>query len=75
MIFARTSGRFVSDHGARGTRISWSAPGRPKGGRAESPSCPPSTRLRWVLRADDRDAAYTGLVSDLRAAASALENG
>jgi uracil-DNA glycosylase len=34
----------------------------------------PTIHPSAVLRADDRDTAYAGLVTDLRAAASALEN-
>lgn len=55
----------------RGTRISWhapAAPGRPEHDVTVVPTVHPSA----VLRADDRDAAYQGLVSDLRAAASSL---
>jgi uracil-DNA glycosylase len=59
--------------GVRGTRISWSAPG-PSEGTAREVTVVPTIHPAAVLRADDRDAAYAGLVSDLRAAASALEN-
>jgi DNA polymerase len=50
----------------RGTEIRWCAPA----GREVTvvPTIHPSA----VLRADDRDAAYAGLVRDLRVAASAL---
>ena len=56
----------------RGTRISWSAPG-PSEGTTREVTVVPTIHPAAVLRADDRDAAYAGLVSDLRAAASALE--
>lgn len=59
--------------GARGTRISWSAPG-PSEGKTREVTVVPTIHPSAVLRADDREAAYAGLVSDLRAAASALRN-
>jgi uracil-DNA glycosylase len=59
--------------GARGTRISWSTPG-PSEDQAREVTVVPTIHPSAVLRADDRDAAYVGLVTDLRAAASALEN-
>jgi uracil-DNA glycosylase len=55
----------------RGTLIPWCAPslaGRPGREVTVVPTIHPSA----VLRADDRDAAYAGLVGDLRAAASSL---
>jgi DNA polymerase len=55
----------------RGTQISWPAPG-PSGGRTREVTVVPTIHPSAVLRADDRDAAYAGLVSDLRAAAAAL---
>jgi uracil-DNA glycosylase len=58
---------------ARGTRISWSAPG-PSEGRTREVIVVPTIHPSAVLRTDDRDAAYADLVSDLRAAASALKN-
>jgi uracil-DNA glycosylase len=60
--------------GARGTRMSWPAPGPPEGKMREV-TVVPTIHPSAVLRADDRDAAYAGLVSDLRAAASALGDG
>jgi uracil-DNA glycosylase len=56
---------------ARGTQISWPAPG-PSPGRTHEVTVVPTIHPSAVLRADDRDAAYAGLVSDLRAAAAAL---
>ena len=55
----------------RGTPISWTAPGR-AGGRAREVTVVPTIHPSAVLRADDRDAAYAGLVSDLGAATAAL---
>jgi DNA polymerase len=55
----------------RGTQIPWPAPS-PSQGRAHEVTVVPTIHPSAVLRADDRDAAYTGLVSDLRAAAAAL---
>lgn len=55
----------------RGTQISWPAPG-PSTGRTREVTVVPTIHPSAVLRADDRDAAYAGLVSDLRAAATAL---
>jgi uracil-DNA glycosylase len=55
----------------RGTAIGWRAPARP--GRPERDvTVVPTIHPSAVLRADDRDAAYQGLVSDLRTAASSL---
>jgi uracil-DNA glycosylase len=53
----------------RGTQVSWPAPGP---GRAREVTVVPTIHPSAVLRADDRDAVYAGLVSDLRAAATAL---
>jgi len=44
----------------------------PRGGRTREVTVVPTIYPSAVLRADDRDAAYAGLVSDLRAAAAAL---
>jgi DNA polymerase len=55
----------------RGTHISWPAPG-PAEGRTRQVTVVPTIHPSAVLRADDRDSAYAGLVSDLRAAAAAL---
>ena len=55
----------------RGTQISWPAP-NPSGGRTREVTAVPTIHPSAVLRAEDRDAAYAGLVSDLRAAAAAL---
>ena len=57
----------------RGTRIPWSAPG-PSESATREVTVVPTIHPSAVLRADDRDAAYAGLVSDLHAAASALKN-
>ncbi len=59
--------------GSRGTRISWSAPA-PGEGETREVIVVPTIHPSAVLRADDRDAAYAGLVSDLRAVASALDS-
>lgn len=50
----------------RGTEIGWRGPGGPDRELAVVPTIHPSA----VLRADDRDQAYAGLVDDLRVAAS-----
>lgn len=55
----------------RGTQISWPLPG-PPGGPTREVTVVPTIHPSAVLRADDRDAAYAGLVSDLRTAAAAL---
>jgi uracil-DNA glycosylase len=55
----------------RGTAISWRAPS-PGDHRARYVPVVPTIHPSAVLRADDRDDAYAGLVSDLRVAASAL---
>ena len=57
--------------GEGGTQISWPAPS-PSGGRTREVTVMPTIHPSAVLPADDRDAAYAGLVSDLRAAAAAL---
>jgi uracil-DNA glycosylase len=55
----------------RGTAIAWCSPGPP--GRPEREvTVVPTIHPSAVLRADDRDDAYAGLVADLRVAASAL---
>jgi DNA polymerase len=56
--------------GQRGTEISWRGPG--PGGAEREISVVPTIHPSAVLRADDRDAVYAGLVSDLRVAASLL---
>jgi DNA polymerase len=56
---------------ARGTQISWPAPS-PSGGQTREVTVVPTIHPSAVLRADDRDAAYAGLVRDLRTAAAAL---
>jgi uracil-DNA glycosylase len=63
-----SSFKVTSEHG---TQISWPAPGRAEG-RTRQVTVVPTIHPSAVLRADDRDAAYAGLVSDLRAAAAAL---
>jgi uracil-DNA glycosylase family protein len=57
----------------RGTPVAWCAPG-PAGQAGRDVTVVPTIHPSAVLRADDRDAAYAGLVSDLRAAASALHD-
>jgi DNA polymerase len=54
----------------RGTEIRWCGPG-PGGGEREI-SVVATIHPSAVLRADDRDAVYAGLVSDLRVVASLL---
>ena len=56
---------------ARGTQIRWSAPG-PRQGEEHEVTVVPTIHPSAVLRAEDRDAAYAGLVSDLCVAAAAL---
>jgi uracil-DNA glycosylase len=56
---------------ARGTQIRWSAPGR-RGGEEREVTVVPTIHPSAVLRAEDRDGAYAGLVSDLRVAAAAF---
>jgi DNA polymerase len=56
---------------ARGTRIGWTAPGRRDGAEREV-TVVPTIHPSAVLRAEDRDGEYAGLVSDLRVAAAAL---
>ena len=58
----------------RGKEIRWSAPARQKGQEREV-TVVPTIHPSAVLRADDRDAAYAGLVSDLCLAAAALPGG
>lgn len=55
----------------RGTKIAWCPPG-PSRGREREVTVVPTIHPSAVLRADDRDAAYAGLVNDLRTAASDL---
>ncbi len=56
---------------ARGTQICWAAPGPRKGEECEV-TVVPTIHPSAVLRAEDRDGAYAGLVSDLCVAAAAL---
>jgi uracil-DNA glycosylase len=56
---------------ARGTRIRWPAPGRREGAEREV-TVVPTIHPSAVLRAEDRDGEYAGLVSDLCVAAAAL---
>ena len=58
----------------RGTRLSWSAPAL-DGEREREAVVIPTIHPSAVLRADDREDAYAGLVSDLRAAAAAVRPG
>lgn len=53
--------------GQRGTEIAWTPPGQQR-----EITVVPTIHPSAVLRADDRDAAYAGLVGDLRVAASSL---
>ena len=55
--------------GQRGTRVTWCAPASADQA-AHDIVVVPTVHPSAVLRADDRDAAYAGLVSDLRVAAS-----
>jgi uracil-DNA glycosylase len=55
----------------RGTEVTWCAPGRHDGVEREV-TVVPTIHPSAVLRADDRDAAFAGLVSDLKVAASVL---
>lgn len=55
----------------RGTPVPWSAPAR-GGSTGREVTVVATIHPSAVLRADDRDAAYAGLVTDLRAAAAAL---
>jgi DNA polymerase len=55
---------------ARGTAISWTAPDR--GGDGREVTVVPTIHPSAVLRADNRDAAFTGLVADLSVAAAQL---
>jgi uracil-DNA glycosylase len=57
--------------GQRGTAIAWRSPGPPDRPEREI-TVVPTIHPSAVLRADDRDDAYAGLVADLRVAASAL---
>lgn len=56
---------------ARGTQIGWPAPG-PRQGEEREVAVVPTIHPSAVLRAEDRDSVYAGLVSDLRVAAAAL---
>jgi DNA polymerase len=58
---------------ARGTWIPWDAPAA-KAGQGRKVTVVPTIHPSAVLRADDRDAAFSGLVDDLRVAASVLKN-
>jgi DNA polymerase len=58
----------------RGTPITWRAPGPPDDPEREV-TVVPTIHPSAVLRADDRDGAYAGLVADLRVAASTLPGG
>ena len=60
--------------GARGTQIRWCAPAL-RDGEEREVTVVPTIHPSAVLRADDRDAAYAGLVSDLCAAAAVLPGG
>jgi DNA polymerase len=55
----------------RGTKITWCSPGPPRQPEREV-TVVPTIHPSAVLRADDRDAAYAGLVDDLRVAASSV---
>ncbi len=55
----------------RGTKIAWCSPG-PSPGREREVTVVPTIHPSAVLRADDREAVYAGLVDDLRTAASDL---
>jgi uracil-DNA glycosylase len=55
----------------RGEPMPWSAPA-PAGSQGHEVTVVATIHPSAVLRADDRDAVYAGLVSDLRVAASAL---
>ena len=55
----------------RGTRLRWCAPAL-RDGQEREVTVVPTIHPSAVLRAEDREAAYAGLVSDLRVAAAAL---
>jgi DNA polymerase len=55
----------------RGTEIGWRAPSL-EDGAGRDVTVVPTIHPSAVLRSDDRDAAYAGLVSDLRVAAASL---
>jgi uracil-DNA glycosylase len=55
----------------RGTEVAWCAPA--SGGKEREITVVPTIHPSAVLRADDRDAAYRGLVSDLRVAADLVQ--
>lgn len=55
----------------RGTEIDWCAPSL-RDGDGRDVTVVPTIHPSAVLRSDDRDAAYAGLVADLRVAASSL---
>ncbi len=57
--------------GQRGTRVPWCAPA-PAGQAGLDITVVPTVHPSAVLRAEDRDSAYAGLVSDLRVARSCL---
>jgi uracil-DNA glycosylase len=58
----------------RGTRIQWCAPA-PREGKEREVTVVPTIHPSAVLRADDRDAAFAGLVSDLAVAVAVLPGG
>jgi DNA polymerase len=57
---------------SRGMVLSLPPGGEPDEGRRQAPSLVPTIHPSAVLRADNRDEAYDGLVHDLRVAASLL---
>jgi uracil-DNA glycosylase len=60
--------------GQRGKKVAWCAPALPAG-QERGVTVVPTIHPSAVLRADDRDMAYAGLVSDLCVAAAALPGG
>lgn len=60
--------------GERGKKIPWSAPAL-RAGQEREVTVVPTIHPSAVLRADDREAAYAGLVGDLSVAAAALPGG
>jgi DNA polymerase len=58
----------------RGTRLRWCAPAL-RDGQEREVTVVPTIHPSAVLRAEDREAAYAGLISDLRAAAAAIAAG
>ena len=57
----------------RGAEVTWCAPGRRDGAEREV-TVVPTIHPSAVLRADDRDAAFAGLVGDLKVAACVLSH-